>query len=101
MLYQAKRRATKQGVPFGITQAYLEQIWTDKCPVFGTSWAPLLCGKPQPTSPTLDRTKPELGYVPGNVRVISHRANQVKSNATAQELRVVADWIDAVAVVSK
>jgi hypothetical protein len=42
----------------------------------------------------LDRVIPELGYVPGNVAVISLRANTMKQDATAAELRVLADWID-------
>lgn len=43
---------------------------------------------------SLDRIVPSLGYVPGNVAVISHRANRIKSDATADELRAVADWLD-------
>lgn len=43
-----------------------------------------------PNSPTLDRVTPELGYVRGNVRVISSRANQIKSDATPEELLRVA-----------
>ncbi len=43
-----------------------------------------------PNSPTLDRIVPELGYVRGNVRVISSRANQIKSDATPAELLQVA-----------
>ena len=49
---------------------------------------------PGPGSPTLDRIVPSLGYVPGNVVVISHKANSIKSNATAAEIRAVADWLD-------
>jgi len=46
-------------------------------------------------SPTLDRIVPALGYVKGNVVVISKLANTIKSNATPQQIRAVADWYEA------
>jgi hypothetical protein len=41
-------------------------------------------------SPTLDRIDNKKGYVPGNVRVISHRANRLKQDATPVELYDIA-----------
>jgi hypothetical protein len=43
-----------------------------------------------PSSPSLDKVVPELGYVPHNIRVISNRANRLKHDATPAELRKVA-----------
>jgi hypothetical protein len=40
-------------------------------------------------SPSLDRIIPELGYVKGNIMVISHKANTIKSNANIEELEKV------------
>lgn len=40
-------------------------------------------------SPSIDRIIPELGYTKGNIRVISNRANLLKSNATIEELQKV------------
>lgn len=37
--------------------------------------------------PTLDRIVPEIGYVKGNVKVISGKANVMKNNATIEELK--------------
>lgn len=34
------------------------------------------------------------GYVPGNIRVISNRANLLKSDATVEELRKVIDYME-------
>jgi len=48
----------------------------------------------RPDSPSVDRIRPELGYVPGNVAVISVKANFIKGNATAAEIRLVAEWLD-------
>jgi len=42
--------------------------------------------KHTPNSPTLDRLVPELGYVKGNIRVISYKANAMKSDASIQEI---------------
>ena len=37
-------------------------------------------------TPSLDRIIPELGYVKGNVKIISNLANTMKNCASAQEL---------------
>lgn len=83
----ARRRAKQLLVPFGIR---VEDIFVPEiCPVLGIalkvhegkgSWA---------NSPSLDRIFPDKGYVKGNVRVISHRANTLKSDASIEELRLV------------
>jgi hypothetical protein len=87
----AQQRARKEGCPFELT---LRDIIVPKvCPILGI---PLLIGTgtASPNSPSLDRIDPQKGYVPGNVMVISHRANTIKSDATPEELRKVADFLD-------
>lgn len=89
---QAKKRAHDYGLPFDIDKDYVGSIIPDVCPVFGVpfEWQ----GKKiRPESPTLDRLKPELGYIRGNVAVISLKANAIKSNATAEEVETVAAWM--------
>lgn len=44
-------------------------------------------------SPSLDRINPELGYTKGNIMVISHLANQMKSHANPSELIKFSEWI--------
>jgi hypothetical protein len=44
--------------------------------------------------PSIDRINNSLGYVPGNVWVISAWANSIKSNATGEQIIRVADWMD-------
>lgn len=44
-------------------------------------------------SPSLDRIDSTKGYVPGNVRVISWRANRVKNDGTAEEHEKIARYI--------
>jgi len=88
LLMKAKARAKKRGEEFLITETDL--CIPDTCPLLdiplfaskGPSWCP--------NSPTIDRIDNTLGYVPGNVWVISWRANSLKSNATPDELTKLA-----------
>lgn len=90
MLASAKRRARKVGVPFSLRCEDIPNPTV--CPVLGISldWTST---RVSAASPTLDRLIPSVGYVPGNVHIISHRANTVKSDATAAELFAVAAWV--------
>jgi hypothetical protein len=63
------------------------------CPVLGLPLYRNSGGAAQgPNSPSLDRIDPSLGYVQGNVKVISSRANAIKSNASPEELLRVAAY---------
>ena len=88
MFHSAKRRAKDQGIPFTIT---LDDIAIPShCPLLGI---PLFVGKRTccDNSPTLDKLVPSLGYIKGNVIVISDKANRIKSNATLDEIMLLAD----------
>jgi hypothetical protein len=87
----AKKRAKEKGLPFLIEQSDI--LVPDFCPILGIPLA-VADGKFNDNSPTLDRLIPELGYVPGNIAVISNRANRMKDNATSEEHRLLADWIE-------
>ncbi|MFM7027814.1 MAG: hypothetical protein ACKOXK_03950 [Chakrabartia sp.] len=91
MLKSARQRAKKAGVPFAITKDDL--LIPAYCPVFGIKLERSLGSKgPGEASPTLDRIVPERGYVPGNIVIISNRANRAKSNLTPDELIALADF---------
>jgi hypothetical protein len=93
-LATAKYRAKREGVPFDlvaidiISAAPIDGL----CPVFSL---PLVwCDRKNPMNAELDRTIPELGYVRGNISIISQRANSMKSNAKSpDELQLVVDWM--------
>ena len=62
------------------------------CPVLGIvlNYA-VTSGKPEDNSPSIDRLDNSKGYVHGNVRVISNRANRLKGDGTIEEhLKVIA-----------
>lgn len=84
MLVRARARAKEKGVEFRITADDFEI--PKRCPVFGMP----LCvadGTPDECSPELDRIDVRKGYVPGNVMVISSKANRMKRDATLADLR--------------
>jgi hypothetical protein len=89
MWMRARSRARKCGFPF---TCRIEDIPDMPlfCPVLGMPLA-YGNGKQENFSPSLDRIRPELGYVAGNIRIISHRANMLKNDATWQELLAVGE----------
>jgi hypothetical protein len=93
MLVRIRHKCKKTGIPFNLTVADLAVPLV--CPVFGT---PFVMGGADGYkdwhSPSVDRVKPDLGYVTGNVCIISVRANTIKNDATADELRLIAAYID-------
>lgn len=90
MVYDAKRRSEKQGLPFDITEKDLPL--PDVCPVLGIPFK-IGTGCINEGSPTLDKFVPALGYVKGNVNIISHKANTMKLTATAEEVLKLYNWM--------
>jgi len=91
MVGNAKQRAKAAGVPFTISAKDI--IIPTHCPVLGIPLTRRLGRKGGcDASPSLDRIVPQLGYVPGNIVVVSRRANRIKSDASIEELEQVADF---------
>lgn len=91
MVQNAKQRAKAAGVPCTIKA--VDIIIPTHCPVLGIPLARRLGKKGGcDASPSLDRIVPSLGYVPGNIVVVSRRANRIKSDASIEELEQVADF---------
>lgn len=84
----AKTRAKRRGLAFDIELSDIEI--PEFCPVFPHIALKPYTGKrvhwqDHPDSPTIDRIDSSKGYVKGNVRVISWRANTLKGDATIEE----------------
>lgn len=87
---RAQSRADKFGLKFDINADDISIPQT--CPVLGI---PMIIGQGrQAGSPSLDRILPSTGYVRHNVRVISDRANRLKGDRSAQEMRLLATICD-------
>lgn len=89
ILNAARRSATANSIPFDLE---IEDIVIpETCPVFGI---PLFFSDGPRTwnTPSIDKIVPELGYVKGNIRIVSWRANWLKSNATHEELEALSQY---------
>ena len=97
---QARKRSEKFSLPFSIAMEDIEI--PDVCPLLGIP----INKKPsklnnRDNSPSLDRIIPSMGYVPGNIMVISYRANRIKNDASLEELERIAASLRAMIGKSK
>lgn len=98
LLYAARKRAKQNELECTITVDDI--VIPDICPALGFKLeARIGAGRQNRedigNSPSLDRIDNSKGYIPGNVAVISLRANMIKTDATAAELKAVAAYIEA------
>lgn len=82
-----RRRAKLNGVPvMEKLGEYLFDLWNlceGKCHYTGR---PMAMGGRDHDSVTVDRIKPELGYVEGNLVLCTHQVNRVKQDLSIEEL---------------
>ena len=83
ILIRIRSRAKINGVEFDLELSDI--VIPEVCPVLGIPITPD-SSKYVDGSPSVDRIDPKGGYVKTNIRIISARANLLKSNATVQEL---------------
>ena len=69
LIFAFKKRAKTQKVPFDLT--------------VDTNY-----------SPSFDRIYPKKGYIKGNIVIVSNKANRIKTDATVDEIRKVADFYE-------
>lgn len=87
---QAKSRAKRKGIEFTIEKSDLHV--DDLCPILGV---PFVVGTKNNYEYThsLDRIDNSKGYIPGNVQIITKKANTMKNSASLKELSNFATWI--------
>lgn len=90
-LDQLRRNAIKRGSEFSVKKSDFEPL-PSHCPVLGVELDYSGSGKPNAAS--IDRSDSRKGYIPGNVVIMSRRANTLKNNASAEELRKVLEYIE-------
>jgi uncharacterized Zn finger protein (UPF0148 family) len=92
MFRRAKSRAKERNIEFSIDKS--DVIIPEFCPILGIKLEPFAGHSGgRPNSPALDRIDNSKGYIKGNVVVISHLANMMKSSASREELLTFADWV--------
>lgn len=96
MLLDARASAKKRGIEFSLPIYTTTLTIPETCPVLGI---PLYRCRGKfgggPNSPSIDRIDNTKGYVEGNVRIISRRANCLKSDSTLDELERIVLYMRA------
>ena len=92
MYSSARKRAKQKGFSFNITSDYLYSIAPDICPILGVK-IDYACNSKNKNSASLDRIDSSIGYVVGNVQIISYLANLMKSNASIDEQIRFAEYV--------
>lgn len=90
LLRGAKQRARESGIPCNI--AYQDIPIPEFCPVLGIKIERHRGRGHTKNSASIDRIIPELGYVKGNVIVVSVKANTIKTDATPDEILMVGNF---------
>lgn len=97
MCRHAKRRAKDKDLPFNLIKQDVADAWPkdDYCPALRIPLKVRPGNKiPTNNSPNLDRIIPRLGYVKGNIAVVSRLANQIMTSARPSEVIKVGRWFD-------
>lgn len=91
LLSRAKSRAKSKNIDFDLTVEDI--IIPNQCPVLGI-YLQFNTGHNRNNTPSLDRIDNAQGYIKGNVRVISMRANRLKSDATIEEIKAILSYME-------
>lgn len=92
LLNVAKARGPKRGLEFDISIQDIEIV--THCPLLGVKLGYFNTRIHNRNSASLDRIDSSLGYIKGNVWIISRRANIIKNDATPKELRRIAAGVE-------
>lgn len=87
----SKKRAERAGLEFTITREDI--VIPEYCPLLGVKITHERGKGRVQTNASLDRIDSTKGYIPGNVQVISNLANQMKTDATPEQLIAFANGI--------
>jgi hypothetical protein len=90
MIKHIKKSARERGLEFNLELT--DMVVPKICPVLGTKLE-VNQDKARHNSPSVDRIDSSKGYIKGNIRIISWRANNVKGNSTIEELEAVLEYM--------
>ena len=92
IFHGAKKRALKKGFDFNLEIEDIPEI-PKFCPILGIEIKANIIGQPLDSSPSLDRIDSSKGYIKNNIKIISNRANRIKSDATIEELQKLINFL--------
>ena len=88
VLGNIRKRVKNKSIPFNVDAKYLLSIFPYNmiCPILGIemSW-----GGNSTNSPSLDRLNPSKGYIKGNVRWVSNKANVLKNENNFEDFEKI------------
>lgn len=92
LIASAKNRAKEKSLKFNLTKEYIISLWEESngiCSITNQSFDLNYFGKKgqvNPNAPSIDRIIPELGYVEGNVRLVTYHVNVALSEFGLEKL---------------
>jgi len=89
-LASVRKRCKEKGIDYDLDLEFIRSIIPNRCPILGIE---LTYDDHIDKSPSIDRLDPNKGYVKGNVSIISNRANRLKNNGTAEEHKLIYEWM--------
>ena len=93
ILISAKGRAKKNGLEFNMTISDI--VIPKHCPIFTEIELIKNHNKVSYNSPSLDRVDNTKGYITGNVKIISNKANMLKNNGTLEDFKRLIEYIES------
>ena len=74
-----------------LTVEYYKTLFVTHCPLLGIELTYANCKQQRVPDnyATLDRIDSTKGYTPGNVQILSFRANTIKGDSTLEELKMI------------
>ena len=97
--YIHKKRALKKKIPFTLTIEDYKELYENcpkVCPVLGIKINHSEIGTTKyltDNSPSVDKMIPSKGYVKGNVMIMSALANRIKTDASADQIKKVYEFL--------
>ena len=100
-LYKAKRakfiikqsNMKRAGIEFNLNFGEID--FPEYCPVLGIKLDYFANRKPQDNSPSFDRLDCTKGYITDNVKIISNKANRIKSNGNIDDLKKIIKYLES------
>jgi hypothetical protein len=93
-----KQSAKKRDIEFNLSLNDLNDLgFPLTCPILGIVLQHNT-GSPKDNSYSIDRIDSSKGYVPGNIVVISFRANRIKNDSTLSELKSLVEYYESIII---